>query len=337
MLKIHFLFLLSVLFFNPLFSQNKIPSKKEVSEMTETATNLMKAGKFEKSLIKSRIALKFATTIKDDNSIATCYNTIAATFDELSEPDKAFFYYQKGLVYAKRTSNDKLKNWLYNNLGNIYCFDKKEYEKRIYYYTKSLEYSTKNHDTTQMILTKLNLAWAYFDIANFNKGLPYLNFINKHHSEFGDESTIVVLNMLNGMYYSYKNEPEKATSFFETGIKQGNKGDEKSDLSFTHQEYSKFLLKIGAFKAAYQHLAAYNTITKALNDEDKLKKINVAGINLELDEYKREVDIIEIKYKTKQQVLLDKQSKNKQISIIIISSLLLIIILFYFFFQNTKL
>jgi two-component system NarL family sensor kinase len=337
MLKIHFLFLLSVLFFNPLFSQNKIPSKKEVSEMTETATNLMKAGKFEKSLIKSRIALKFATTIKDDNSIATCYNTIAATFDELSEPDKAFFYYQKGLVYAKRTSNDKLKNWLYNNLGNIYCFDKKEYEKGIYYYRKSLEYSTKNHDTTQMILTKLNLAWAYFDIANFNKGLPYLNFINKHHSEFGDKSTIVVLNMLNGMYYSYKNEPEKATSFFETGIKQGNKGDEKSDLSFTHQEYSKFLLKIGAFKAAYQHLAAYNTITKALNDEDKLKKINVVGINLELDEYKREVDIIEIKYKTKQQVLLDKQSKNKQISIIIISSLLLIIILFYFFFQNTKL
>jgi hypothetical protein len=52
------------------------------------ATNLMKAGKFEKSLIKSRIALKFAIAIKDDNGIATCYNTIAATFDELSEPDK---------------------------------------------------------------------------------------------------------------------------------------------------------------------------------------------------------------------------------------------------------
>jgi hypothetical protein len=52
-------------------------------------------GKFEKSLIKSRIALKFAIAIKDDNGIATCYNTIAATFDELSEPDKAFFYYQK--------------------------------------------------------------------------------------------------------------------------------------------------------------------------------------------------------------------------------------------------
>jgi hypothetical protein len=72
-----------------------------------------------------------------------------------------------------------------------------------------------------MVLTKLNIAWAYFDIANFNKGLPYLNFINKHHSKFGNESTIVALNMLNGMYYCYKNEPKKATLFFETAIAKG--------------------------------------------------------------------------------------------------------------------
>jgi hypothetical protein len=75
-------------FCNPLFLKTKF-LPKEISEMTKVATNLMKAGKFEKSLIKSRIALKFAIAIKDDNGIATCYNTIAATFDELSEPDKA--------------------------------------------------------------------------------------------------------------------------------------------------------------------------------------------------------------------------------------------------------
>jgi hypothetical protein len=75
--------------------------------MTKVATNLMKAGKFEKSLIKSRIALKFAIAIKDDNGIATCYNTIAATFDELSETK--FLLLSKGLVYANRTTNDKLK------------------------------------------------------------------------------------------------------------------------------------------------------------------------------------------------------------------------------------
>jgi hypothetical protein len=96
-----------------------------------------------------------------------------------------------------------------------------------------------------MVLTKLNIAWAYFDIANFNKGLPYLNFINKHHSEFGNESTIVALNMLNGMYYCYKTNL-KATLFFET-IKQGNKGDE-NQIYHLHIKNTQVLLKNAKFK-----------------------------------------------------------------------------------------
>jgi Tfp pilus assembly protein PilF len=77
-----------------LISQNKIPPKKEVSEMINEATNLMKMGNL-KIFDKIKNCFKIRNAIKDDNGIATCYNTIAATFDELSEPDKAFFYYQK--------------------------------------------------------------------------------------------------------------------------------------------------------------------------------------------------------------------------------------------------
>ncbi|TDE03863.1 sensor histidine kinase [Flavobacterium hiemivividum] len=337
--KIRFLLLLLLLsiVYQPIFSQTKSPSKKEIIELSNEATRLMNAGKYEQSLIKSRAALQFAIAIKDDNTIASCYNTIAANFDELSEFDKAFFYYKKGLLYADKANNDELKNWLYNNLGNIYCFDKKEYKKGIYYYKKSLDYSRKVGDSVQIVFTNLNITWAYFDIGDFKSGEPYLKFINKHHDKFGDESTIVALNMLNAMYYGYKNEPKKAVSFFENAIALGNKGNEKSDLSFTHQEYSRFLLKNGNYKKAYENLAAYNDLTAALSYKEKLKKINVAGINLEIDEYKREIDNIETKYKTKEQLLIEKQSKNKQISIIIISLLLLIIILSYFFFQNTKL
>lgn len=318
-------------------AKEKMPSKKEITVLTKEACQEMKEGKFEKSLIKSRIALRYAIAIKDDNLIATIYNTIGANFDEMSEFDKAFFFYNKGLVYAKKTDNYQLKNWLYNNLGNIYCFDKKQYEKGIFYYKKSLEYSKKIDDLSQIVFTKLNITWAYFDIGRFDEGYNYLQFINKHHEKYGDESTIVALNMLNGMYYGHKMDIKKANRFFENAIKLGNKGKEKSDLSFSHMEYSKFLLKNGQYQKAYENLANYNTISAALNNEEKLKKANVAGINLELDQYKREIDIIETKYQTKQQILIERQYKNKQISVIIIASLLLIIILFYFFFQNTRL
>ncbi|WP_348810875.1 tetratricopeptide repeat-containing sensor histidine kinase [Flavobacterium maritimum] len=340
MSKTRILLLLIVLlnvFGREIFAQEKILSKKEISKELNEAKELMKADNFEKSLVLSRHALRHAIMIKDDNLIAYSYNTIGGNFDGLAEVEKAFFYYKKGLLYASKTNNDVLKNWLYNNLANIYCFDKKQYKKGIFYYKKSLAYSKKIKDASQVLFTKLNITWAYFDIGSFDEGYPYLKYINENHPKYGDASTAVVLNMLNGMYYANKNDTKKAHFYFQNAIKLGNEGSEKSDLSYSLQEYSKFLLKNKEYQKAYENLALYNTITTALNDEEKLRKANVAGINLEIDEYKREIDNIETKYKTKEHQLLEKQSKNKKISIVIISVLLMVIILLYFFFQNIRL
>lgn len=330
--------LLLVLFLSTtnLFPQTTSPKLREATLLVNEATRLMRAENYEKSLILSRKALTKAIILKDDNLIAMCYNTIAANFDQLAEFEKALFYYKKGNIYANKTNNDHLKNWINNNLGNIYCFDKKEYAKGIYYYKKSLEYSTKTADSSEIYLTKLNIAWAYFDIGKFNSGLPYLKYINKYHSH-GDETTVVALNMLNAMYHSHINETKKAALYFEQAIKFGKEGNEKSDLSFAHEEYSKFLFKNKNYEKAYLNLTIFNKITTELNNEEKLKKLNITGINLEIDEYKREIDNIKTKYKTNHQLLIEKQSKNKIISIVIISILLLIIVLSYLYFQNNQL
>ena len=291
--RIYSLFLLLFLSTMSLFSQTE-NLQKQTKSLTQKATELMRNENYEKSLILSRQALSQAIALKSNELIATSYNTIAANFDQLAEYEKALFYYKKALIYADKTNNNHLKNWINNNLGNIYCFDKKEYSKGIYYYKKSLEYSTKIADSSEILFTKLNISWAYFDIGKYNKGLPYLEYINKYHKKHGDESTIVAINMLNGMYHSYANNSQKAHYYFEEAIESGKKGREKSDLSFAHQEYSKFLFKMKKFKKAYENLNAYNELTAKLNDEEKLRKINVAGINLEIDEYKREIDIQEL-------------------------------------------
>ena len=228
---------------NNLFAQTKILSKEEITKLTKQSSEYRKAANFEKSLIIARIALRNAIAINNDSLIATSYNSIALNYYELSENDKAIFNYNKGLLYAEKNSNDKLKDRIYNNLGNIYCFNKKQINTGIDYYNKSLEYSTKRVDSVSIIHTKLNITWAYFDIGHFNEGFSYLEFINKYHPKFGDEETIVPLYMLNGMYYGHVKENKKADSFFLKAIKLGNEGSDKEDLSYTHQEYSKFLFK----------------------------------------------------------------------------------------------
>jgi signal transduction histidine kinase/CheY-like chemotaxis protein len=330
------LFILSFFLLSPFsnnsFAQSKVPSKVEIKKTVNLAVKYLHSENFEKSLATARQSLHYATIIKDDYLIAVSYNVIAANLDELAEFDRAIFYYKKGLTYANKTNNDIIKNYINNNLGNVYCFEKKQYEKGISYYKKSLEYSQKAADSSQIVFTKLNIAWAYFDIGQFNQGYPYLEFINKYHSKFGDKSTVVVLNMLNGMYYANIGENTKAETYFLNAIKYGNVEVDKSDLSYSHQEYSKFLLKKGDYKKAYQNLEIYNTIQEKLYNEDKLKKASVVGINLELDEYKREVDRIEIEKKLQSQSL----RKSKIIVILFIIAFLVLLLLLFSLYKNNN-
>ncbi|MGL2986293.1 ATP-binding protein [Flavobacterium sp. RSSA_27] len=329
--------LLLVLFTTTCIAQEKKMSKKETLNLINTAIVEMNDEYYENSLIHSRTALEHATLLKANDLIALCYNTIGGNFDGLLEYEKALFYYKKGLIYADKTNKSILKYFLHNNLGNIYFFDEKDLEKGIYHYKKAIAYSAQSKDTSKMILTKINMAWAYFDIQKFDDGFPHLKFANENFEKHGDSSLLPLTNMLNAMYYSTKKDPKKATSFFENAIKHGIEQDEITDLSYAHFEYSKFLKKVGNYKKAYYHLEQYNTLTEKINIEEKLKKANVAGINLELDEYKREINKISNTIKSKENYWSIQQSRNKKIVVLIITLSLLIFMIFYTFSKNEKL
>ncbi|WP_337966512.1 response regulator [uncultured Flavobacterium sp.] len=313
---------MNLLSFN-LWAQKNLSTEKIDKLILEALSNYRESN-YEKSLIISRVALNQSTITKNDYFIARSYNIIGANYNDLVEYDKAIFFYKKSLFYADRAKNDGFKNMLYNNLGNIYCFEKKQYKQGIIFYKKSIELSSKIKDLSQIYFTNVNIAWAYFDIGNFEKGYPYLSFVNKHQKEVGDDDTVIITNMLNGMYCGYIDENLKARDYFEKAIKFGNEHVEKLDLSYAHLEYSKFLTKNGDFKEAYTNLSAYNKITEQIYNDEKVKKASIAGFNLELDEYKRQIDKIENEKITQYQSL--KKSRIIVILFIVISFILLLLI-----------
>lgn len=321
-----FLFLLLLLFSYGNFSiaQTTTISEAKIHKLVREAWSDFRNSNFEKSLITSRTALNYATSKGNNYLIANSYKIIGANYNELSEFDKAIYFYEKGLLHANKTPNDSIKYSLYNNLGNIYCFEKKQFEKGINYYKKSIAYGLKINDLKQIYFTNVNIAWAYFDIGNFKKGYPFLKFLNDNQINNGSQSTAIAVNMLNGMYFSYVNDNKKADLYFKEAIKLGEESNEKSDLSYAHLEYSKFLTKTKNHKDAYQNLSLFNQITEDLYSQEKLKRASIAGFNLELDEYKREIDKIEKEKLTQSQSL--KKSKIIVVLFILISLILLVLI-----------
>jgi signal transduction histidine kinase/ActR/RegA family two-component response regulator len=320
-------------FLGALFGQTLSPTKKAIDKLTIQASKLRESGNFEKSLLISRLALRKSVAIYDNVLIAENYNNVAANYNELSEFDKAIFYYNKALIYANLSRNDTVKQKINNNLGNVYCFEKNKYDKGIFFYEKSLECSKRIADSSQMALTNLNIAWAYFDINKYKKGEENLEFINSYYKKHIDSSVLGVLNMLNGMFCDYKKETKNAENYFLTAIKIGKERNEKADLSCSYQEYSKFLLKKKDFEKAYENLSRYDSLREELYNEEKLAKANVEGINFELDEYKRTIDKIEIEKDSQYQSL----KKSRIIVLLFIVAIFVLLLFLNSLIKNNRL
>ncbi|PTS90916.1 hybrid sensor histidine kinase/response regulator, partial [Flavobacterium sp. HMWF030] len=100
------LFLLLNCFANSAIAQSESLPEAKISKLVDQAWEDYKESNFEKSLITSRIALNYATISKNDLLIAKAYKIIAGNYSELSEFDKAIFFYNKGLFYANKTDDD---------------------------------------------------------------------------------------------------------------------------------------------------------------------------------------------------------------------------------------
>ncbi|MCZ8229387.1 response regulator [Flavobacterium sp.] len=313
-------------------AQNDNFERKELIEQSVLATNFFHKKDFEKSLLLSRDILKKALILKDTVLIAASYNTIGSNYSEISEFDKSIVYYKKALFYANKTLNDTLKFKANNNLGNLYCFEKREYKIGVQYYKKAIFYSKRIPNYTYTLLTTLNLAWVYFDDSNFEEGLEYLLFSNANFTKYGTETLSVVHQMVNGMYNDHIGNYAKAKNYYTKAIALGYKYNELNDVSYSHNEFSKLLFKMGNYKEAYIHLRKFDDLKEKIYNEDKLIKASITGLNVELDEYKRELSKIELIKESQNQNL----RKSKIIVILFVIVLFILLILIFTLIRNNS-
>ncbi|OAZ05153.1 response regulator [Flavobacterium succinicans] len=313
-------------------AQNDNFERKELIEQSVQATNFFHKKDFEKSLLLSRDILKKALTLKDTVLIAASYSTIGSNYNEISEFDKSIEYYKKALFYANKTLNDTLKFKANNNLGNLYCFEKREYKIGIQYYKRAIFYSKRIPNSTYTLLTTLNLAWAYFDDSNFEDGLEYLLFSNANFTKYGSKTLSVVHQMVNGMYFAHIGNYTKARDYYVKAIALGYKYNELNDVSYSHNEFSKMLFKMGNYKEAYIHLRKFDDLKEKIYNEDKLIKASITGLNVELDEYKRELSKIELIKESQNQNL----RKSKIIVILFVIVLFILLILIFTLIRNNS-
>lgn len=289
----------------------------------------------QKSLDKAKTALNFAVKLNDDELIAKSYNIIGLNFDEYLDPDKAIEYYEKGINHANLTENDSVKQWLYNNLGNVYAYSKVDIAKSILYYKKALTYAVKIRDEVEINYIKQNIASAYFAEKKYNIGKVYLDEIANYVKSRGQVEARITYNSLLGEYYNYLNNDTLTEKYYikAVEISKENKLELiESNIADLYLKFSKFYATQKKYNKAYYYLNESETLKDKIYNDEKVSTIRETQSSIELDEYKREIDRIEIENKS----YIKSLSINKTINILLISLYVIIGILFILLYRNYK-
>ncbi|MFY7740451.1 MAG: response regulator [Flavobacterium sp.] len=315
------------------FSQEQVRSKKEIENLLANAGSAFFNLDVDKSLKLSKTALDNAYKIKDDALMAKAYNIIGLNFEEFYNPDKGFEYYQKALKHAELAKNDSIRDWVNNNIGSYYSYRKNNFKKSIEYYKKALFFSEKIKDSIEIMYTKLNIASAYFAINDFKNGIGYLERTKDYVLKNNELEAKISLCTMMGSYYSFYNDNTKAEQFFTEAInlsKQNTSELLDSNICDVYNDFSKHYKKNKNYEKAFYYLNLHQQLKEKVYNDERIKKVKLAGSEIELAEYQRQIDKIEVE-KSKQSKDL---KESKLIVLLFVIILFILLLLLYSLYKN---
>lgn len=321
-LLIAFLFIL-----NLGYSQNE-NVKKDIENQINKAGIHFNNGQYDKALQLSKLALVASFKINDDYLIAHAYNSIGAIYDEFSQPKHAIFFYNKALKHASKIDNDSLKDWIYNNLGSVYYFNKVDVAKGIQYYKNSLNYALKRKDTIQITYTKLNIASAYFSVNDLKNGIQYIREVQDYVDRNGQNEMRFTQNSLLGTYFTHSNQQQIALQYYAEAVAIATKHKMNSFLINAYENLAKHYKFYKQSDKEKQYLDKYEALSKATYSEENKAALDKSIMQIQLDENNIQLQHIEMENEKQ----LQKINESKTITwlfLILLTVLLFLVITMY--------
>lgn len=315
-----------------LVAQNYNKEKTEIKRLLDQASSDYNNAHYEKALEFSKQALIISFGINDDLYIAQSYNTLGVIYDECSYSQKAIEFYFKALSHAQKTNKVKLLNWIYGNLGSVYYYNLNDVSKGLNYFKKALYYAEKIKDTKDIINTKMNIVSAFYAVNKYDEGNQYLIGIKEYVQKYGNKENKMMLASLLGIHATNHNNKAEAEQHYTKA--QEIAKDIRYD-SYLISIYDNLVYHYKHFQEtekAKKYKEKSDSLSKVVYSEDKLDKLQKAALQIELDEYKNQLERIELVNEKHQQSKKD----SKLIVILFIVILIILLLLLLTLYKNAK-
>lgn len=313
-------------------AQSKSPEQIAITALIDKASVQYQQGKYMLSLQNSREALLKSLSIGDERLIAYSYNSVGVVYNEFSNSKHAIEFYQKALLYADKTDDLNLKNWVLGNLGSVYYYDLKDYKKGISFYKKSLEIAKNTKNDGQVCYTKLNIAGAYLAIFENEQAKTYLSEVKPLLKVINQkDAEIQYLNNL-GVYFLQTNKLDSAEKNFKDAYEIALVENSTFHLIDICKNLDELYEKTGNVDQKNLFLKRLQSYQKIIDNEKQQSKLDDNAIQIELDINKIKLEKVELLYEKQMLAIRDNQIIYGLFTVIILGLAIFVFVLY----QNFK-
>lgn len=260
--------------------------------------------------------------------ISKGYNIVAQNNEMVYDTAAARSNYNKALYHALKTDNKALLAGAYNNLANLYSYNKKHSHKAIEHYQLSYKYAKELNDTADMLTPVLNIGWTHVDNKEYNKALPYLQKAKRFIEKKGDVSAKIQIEYLLGAYYEGINNFNLAEQHYLNALKIGDTTKFYRDLSNVYYNLSMLQKKTNRHKEALDNFIVYDSLTEMSYEQEKIKEATLANVKFSAEEYKRELAIAKEANELSEKIT-QKTKQFAYLATFVVAVLLILVIVLY--------
>lgn len=179
----------------------------------------------------------------------------------------------------------------YNMLANIFNEEQKP-EKSLDYHLKALKLFEELNEEYYAAVVQNNVGYTYCELGELEKGFELLHKSLKAKLKFGNQSSIANSYIHLGMAHKLANNSSEAIKYFQEAEKMLFELDSKSDLNIVYQYLSEVFASTKNFEKAYEYHILYDRTKDEMFNFDKAVAIMDAKSRFELEEKKKEAELL---------------------------------------------
>jgi two-component system, sensor histidine kinase PdtaS len=257
---------------------SKIDYKKgKALSLSLMGRNHQQLGNFKISEQKSLQALQLLQEAGLQSDMAETYNRLGIVYRRLSDIKKSLYYFDEGIVMAKKFKQDPVLGVLFMNKANSLT-EAARYDEAVAMHLESIRIKEKAKDERGLQQSYNNIAIVYKRTKQYENSLQYFRKANLLAKQFNNKAGLGYNYANMADLYLILNKKDSVPALYEMAVAAFAATEEKAGLGFAYHNYGNFLQEHQQLDKAEEMLQKALAIRKETKSPyDIASTMNVMG------------------------------------------------------------